>query len=265
MDTNGRIFCGDVGQNKYEEINIIKRGRNYGWRAYEGFSCFDENLCDRGKLSRLEFPIVSYSHDIGRSIVGGYVYRGCLNPNWIGKYFFADTMTGRVFVAEENVLNNTWSYAEVEIGNETFCNNGLGGVSEQKTILSFGESEDGELYILSTSMPHPNFQASTLFRLADPVRRGNPEKCKTKVIEAKPLLGRLQRRRVFEKYLKGKELSRRHGNVRQNGGVCKDENLFCRHFKTSKRKKKPKLDCLKSKHLSEKYCRLTCGFCTKTV
>lgn len=262
VDTKGRIFCGDVGQNQFEEINIIKHGRNYGWRAYEGFSCFDKNLCDHGKLSRLEFPILSYSHDIGRSIVGGYVYRGCLNPNWVGKYFFADTMTGRVFVAKENVINNTWSYAEVEVGNETFCNNGLGGVGERRTILSFGESEDGELYILSTSMPHPNFQASTLFRLVDPVRRGNPNMCKRKVIEAKPLLGRLKRRRVFEKYSKGKESPRRHGNVKKDDGVCKDENSFCKHFKSSKKKKKkPKLDCLKSKYLSEKYCRLTCGFC----
>ena len=255
----GRIFCGDVGQNQYEEINIVKCGRNYGWKAYEGFSCFDKSLCDRQKLTRLEFPILSYSHEIGRSIVGGYIYRGCVNPNWYGKYFFADTMTGRVFVAEENVRNNTWSYAEVEIGNETFCINGMSGVGQRKTILSFGEAEDGELYILSTSTPHPSFQASTLYRLVDPVRRGHPTKCAKKVIEAKALMGRIKRRRVFESYSKTKEL--RHEKIKKDGRVCKDDGSFCKHYQGSKRRKKPLLDCMKTKHLSGKFCRLTCGFC----
>ena len=54
----GRMFCGDVGQNRFEEIDIITKGGNYGWRAYEGFSCFDTSLCN-GKLAGL-----LYSGDI---------------------------------------------------------------------------------------------------------------------------------------------------------------------------------------------------------
>lgn len=57
----GRIFCGDVGQNRYEEIDIIVKGGNYGWRAKEGFECYDLKLCHNSSLSeyfkvQINFP-----------------------------------------------------------------------------------------------------------------------------------------------------------------------------------------------------------------
>ena len=60
QEGRGRIFCGDVGQNRFEEIDIIVKGGNYGWRAFEGFSCYDRELC-KGELAgwQLDFYVTS--------------------------------------------------------------------------------------------------------------------------------------------------------------------------------------------------------------
>ena len=78
----GKLWCGDVGQNTWEEVDIIENGKNYGWRCYEGNH--DYNLI--GCNGTYEFPIWEYSHSLGYSITGGYVYRGQNVPELYGKY-----------------------------------------------------------------------------------------------------------------------------------------------------------------------------------
>nr|DBA20796.1 TPA: hypothetical protein GDO54_017539 [Pyxicephalus adspersus] len=90
----GRIICGDVGQNKFEEVDLIQKGGNYGWRAKEGFSCYDKKLCNNASLDDI-LPIFAYPHSLGKSVTGGYIYRGCQMPNLVGRYIFGDFMSGR--------------------------------------------------------------------------------------------------------------------------------------------------------------------------
>lgn len=91
----GRIFCGDVGQNRFEEVDIIVKGGNYGWRAKEGFACYDKKLCHNASLDDI-LPIYAYGRELGKSVTGGYVYRGCESPNLNGLYIFGDFMSGKI-------------------------------------------------------------------------------------------------------------------------------------------------------------------------
>jgi len=84
----GDLWAGDVGQDSWEEIDVITVGGNYGWRVVEGTACYNPSSgCDKtGKID----PILVYSHSVGQSITGGYVYRGSLAPEISGKYIFGD-------------------------------------------------------------------------------------------------------------------------------------------------------------------------------
>jgi glucose/arabinose dehydrogenase len=86
--TTGWLWCGDVGQDAWEEIDIISNGGNYGWRCYEGLHPYNTSGCnDTGYVS----PIYNYDHSGGNCcIIGGFVYRGQNVPDLYGKYIFAD-------------------------------------------------------------------------------------------------------------------------------------------------------------------------------
>ncbi len=128
---NGRLFAGDVGQNRLEEIDLIEKGKNYGWRIMEGSQCFDPpTLCN---TLGLELPIAEYDHSLGCSVTGGYVYRGTRFPNLIGHYLFGDYCSGRI-----------WSLVQERSGKWTMRQL----IDSPFSISSFGEDEQGELYVV---------------------------------------------------------------------------------------------------------------------
>jgi len=129
--STGLLWAGDVGQNRREEVNVVQRGGNYGWRYREGFLCFNPSTdCPSAGL---EDPVIDYPHSIGNSITGGYVYRGELLPQLRGRYVFGDFGRGLVWMLDSDVDGN---YIMRELA--------ATGLS----ISSFGEGNDGELYVV---------------------------------------------------------------------------------------------------------------------
>jgi glucose/arabinose dehydrogenase len=139
----GELYVGDVGQGVWEEIDIITRGGNYGWRVFEGRHCtgVDSGLCSGASQCNINgytCPIFEYDHASGRcSITGGYVYRGARSTVPTGSYIFADYCTGEI-----------WQLSPPDIsGNRTQTLL----FDTAFNITSFGEDEAGEIYVVSQS------------------------------------------------------------------------------------------------------------------
>nr|XP_019943543.1 PREDICTED: HHIP-like protein 1 [Paralichthys olivaceus]XP_019943544.1 PREDICTED: HHIP-like protein 1 [Paralichthys olivaceus] len=175
----GRMFCGDVGQNKYEEVDLIVKGGNYGWRAKEGFSCYDRKLCQNSSLDDT-LPIFAYPHKLGKSVTGGYIYRGCQMPNLNGLYLFGDFMSGRLMSLKENFTTGEWQYNEICMGTYQTCRFPKLINSYYKYIISFAEDEAGELYFLATGAASATARAGVIYKIVDPSRRAPPGKCSIK-------------------------------------------------------------------------------------
>ncbi|HEY8960127.1 PQQ-dependent sugar dehydrogenase [Chitinophaga sp.] len=140
------LFAGDVGQNKYEEVDIITKGGNYGWRILEGNH--DYNVPAGTDRSSLIAPIHEYGHDVGISITGGYVYRGSAIPGLKGLYIFGD-YNGKTFLLIPN--GKKWDSAPLEL---------TGRPAENLQILSWGEDEQGELYMLASTSGSSGFKGA---------------------------------------------------------------------------------------------------------
>lgn len=95
----GWLWVADVGQSAWEEIDIVTRQGNYGWNVMEGFHCYPTPPCD---TTLYDLPIWEYEHPGGaqRSITGGYVYRGTILQELVGKYVYGDYITGEIWALE---------------------------------------------------------------------------------------------------------------------------------------------------------------------
>ena len=99
----GDLWVGDVGQDTYEEVDIVELGGNYGWRCREGAHDFDTTgVCPAGLID----PVIEYDHTVGDAITGGYVYRGAAIPELAGRYIFADYIQRKVFASTTDGQGN---------------------------------------------------------------------------------------------------------------------------------------------------------------
>jgi len=130
----GVLWAGDVGQNLWEEIDLIEKGGNYGWNLREGLHPFGAKGV--GHRSDLIEPIWEYHHDVGKSITGGNVYRGPRLPPLDGAYLYADY-----------VSNKMWALRYDEKKKRVVANQPL--KDARGPVLSFGEDEKGEVYYMT--------------------------------------------------------------------------------------------------------------------
>ncbi|MBN95783.1 MAG: glucose dehydrogenase [Deltaproteobacteria bacterium] len=127
----GLMWIGDVGQNSYEEIDVGVAGANYGWPEMEGNHCYAGG-CDP---SLYEAAVFEYEQPTGRSVTGGYVYRGCVMPDVLGLYFYSDYN-----YFDSPIWSLQWDGEAATSGPATINSTG-------SLISSFGEDEQGEIYV----------------------------------------------------------------------------------------------------------------------
>lgn len=130
---NGNLWCGDVGEGRREEINLVTRGANYGWPLYEGSIPF--NNPGILPVTAVVPPVYEYDHSVGVAVIGGFVYRGSELPGLVGHYLYADFSTP-----------NLWGIKTDDRGQ--FISNAV-LATNLGTTYSLGEDEAGEIYAAS--------------------------------------------------------------------------------------------------------------------
>jgi glucose/arabinose dehydrogenase len=132
----GLLWAADVGQGTYEEIDVIVRGGNYGWNVREGRHAFGPR--GSGPRADLVEPVFEYDHTVGASITGGHVYRGRRVPELVGRYLYADYVSGKLFALAFDPATGTVT------GNHAIP-------GQKMPVLSWGEDEEGEAYFMIVS------------------------------------------------------------------------------------------------------------------
>lgn len=132
--TSKRLFVGDVGQDDWEEVDILTKGGNFGWNIMEGNHCYPPGSnCNQTGLIK---PIAEYSHSEGIAIIGGYVYRGAAIPALKGLYVFGDFGSGKIWTLQET-QPGAWTRTPL--------------LSAGFNISAFGRAGNNELYVLDYS------------------------------------------------------------------------------------------------------------------
>jgi len=126
---SGALWVGDVGQDEWEEVDRVAAGDNLGWNRWEGSHCYGGDVCIAGGVV---MPLAEYSHGLGCSVTGGYVYHGKALPQLQGQYLYGDFCSGRIW--------------ELDSGNPQAGPRIL--LLSGKRIASFAEDREGELYLL---------------------------------------------------------------------------------------------------------------------
>lgn len=132
----GDLWLGDVGQDLWEEIDVVTKGGNYGWSVREGTQNFG-NAPGASDVECID-PVWEYDHQIGKSITGGVVYRGKSAPALAGCYLYGDYVTGKL-----------WALKYDRSTGKVLFNKSVGWNGQP--ILSFGEDETGEAYVTMPS------------------------------------------------------------------------------------------------------------------
>jgi glucose/arabinose dehydrogenase len=140
----GDLYIADVGQDRYEEVNVQLAGsgggENYGWNVMEGMHCYRKTPCERAGLA---LPVAEYTHRAGNcSITGGIMHRAGAHPGLNGIYLYADFCSGRLWGLRKR--GGSWERA-------LLLETGL-------SVSTFGEDEDGNVYLA-------DFQTGTLYRI----------------------------------------------------------------------------------------------------
>jgi glucose/arabinose dehydrogenase len=126
----GRLFVADVGQDKFEEVDLVQKGLNYGWNTMEGAHCFNPSTgCN---MTGLALPIAEYDHSEGATVIGGYVYHGTAITVLAGAYVFGDFSNGKIWELTES--SGTWTRTQL--------------LSSGHKMSSFGRHAAGELYVV---------------------------------------------------------------------------------------------------------------------
>ena len=175
----GELWAADVGQEKLEEIDIIKNGGNYGWRIMEGFDCYNPSSgCDQ---TGLELPIWNYGHssDGGYSITGGFVYHGNNAGELQNKYIYGDFVTGNIWmlykeeriVENELIVNTNYQISTFGVDDENelyFADYSTGKIyTFEGTAVSVFNKNNNMNFSLQQNYPNP-FNPSTIIKYSIP-------------------------------------------------------------------------------------------------